>query len=318
VRILISMIMLFVGCVNAFAQTAESVRTTGAANTNDRLRWEFVTDGSSALGDSKPDANSGNAPNLAGTDANFLFKLDYQPLLKYRGGENATRAQHGHFQVGVVSVPRAVKAKPDLGNSSAVQTLTAQGAEIRGATNATPTLSHQRAFTVGGEYSDNRLFNAQGSGVFAEFGVVARVNFDAYLEDDRFFEKDGLTYVTVPSTIGSEAGYYRFESGLRFRVTNGEMKFAGGEGGNVDDLLLFELVYKYSGATAGLVAEASTDHRYTWRFIATPRVHKPKDTEKNMVKAVLGIEFDRDLKGKGQKDIRVFYGTNVNVEALFK
>ena len=40
---------------------------------NDFLRWELVTDGSSALGDASPPAGTGGVPNLTGADANFLF-----------------------------------------------------------------------------------------------------------------------------------------------------------------------------------------------------------------------------------------------------
>ena len=56
-----------------------------------------------------------------------------------------------------------------------------------------------------------------------------RINFDAYTADDRFFEKDGTTGIKVPSTIGNEGGYFRFEAAGRLRLSNGEMKFTSGE-----------------------------------------------------------------------------------------
>ena len=297
------------------AQTPEATKLGKTPDKNDRLRWELITDGASNVGNESP--TDGTLPNLGGTDGNVLFHLDFQPLLDYTNTV-ARRSQHAHIEVGFTSAPRAVTARADVGTSPAAETLKAQGATVTGTPAAAPALSQQRAFTAGGEYNDNFLISAEGSGVFAEVGGVIRLNLDAFPANDRFFEKDGVTYFKVPSDLGSEGAYYRFEVGARVRLANGEMKFTTKQGGNVDDLLRFELVYRYSGASAGLVAGASTEHRMTWRFLATPRLHKAKDTELNKLKAVVGVEFDRDWNRKGPKNVRLFYGTNVNLEALFK
>jgi hypothetical protein len=310
---------LCLDAASAGAQTAEAARVGTPAEINDRLRWELVTDGASPVGD-ESSATTGGAPTLTGTAANLLFRMDAQPLLDYAGG-HAKRSRHAHFEVGFIAAPRAVTARPDIENSEAVEALTAQGATVGGTTTASSTLSRQRAFTAGAGYSDNYLFGAQGSGIFGEVGGVVRFNFDAYVADDRFFEKDGITYVKVPSDLGADAGYYRFEAAFRFRLSNGEMKVkqnGNDAGANVDDLLLIEIGYEYSGAKAGLMPEVSTQHRLRWRFLATPRLNNPNDTEKNKIKGVVGIEFDQDLARKGPKELRIFYGVNVNMEAIFK
>lgn len=316
-----TVVLVFIG---SLAHAQESVRVTQDPERNDRLRWELIADGASNLADSNPAGSDDTVPNLSKPGANFLFRLDFQPLLNYlpvagQAGRVARRSLHARVDIGVTSAPRAVAAKPDPASSDAVDTLIAQGATVTGETEAAPTLTRQRAFTVGGEYSHNLLVGAEGRGVFSEVGGVVRGNFDTFLEDERFFEKGGLTYMKVPSPLGSDGSYYRFESGFRYRLSNGEMRFqATNEGANVDDLLLFEAVYRYSGATRGLVPDGNAEHRFLWRFVATPRLDRRDDTERNTMKALIGIEVDRDLKGKGASDVRIFYGTNVNLEALFK
>jgi hypothetical protein len=292
---------------------------TDTPNTNDRLRWELITEGSSDVGTSTPSTSPNSPTNVSGTNASYLFHLDFQPLLNYGNNAPAKRSRHAHVDVGFTSVPRAVLARTDPTTSPAVETLTSQGVSVTGSTEPSPTLTRQRAFTVGGEYNDNYLIGAEGHGVFGEVGALVRLNFDTYTEDDKFFEKDGLTYLKVNSQLGAQGGYYRFETGARFRLSNGEMKFTqSDQGGNVDDLLRFELLYRYAGATAGLIPGSTSEHRLTWRFVATPRVHHPKDTEANSIKAVIGIEVDRDWQHHAPADVRFFYGTNINLEALFK
>ena len=316
-RLHLVILLLLFATTTGYAQVPESQRKTMAPDTQDRLRWELVADGESSVGS---DSDNGVPSNLAGSSGNFLFQLDFQPLLDYRGGA-ARRSTHARAVVGVIGAPQAITARADPANSDAVASLTAQGSTVTPPATpvATPSLTRQRAFTFGGEYSDNYLLQAGGGGVFGELGALIRLNFDAFIDDERFFEKDGLTYVKVANGLDTGGGNYRFEAGGRFRISNGEMRFMPvAAGGNVDDLLLVEAVYRYAGATKGLRTDTNTAHRFTWRAVATPRIHHPKDTETNTVKAVIGIEVDQDLARKTPVDIRVFYGTNLNLEALFK
>ena len=292
-----------------------------------RLRWELLTSGTSDLGSGEGSSTAAPIPKLTGPDATFLFRLDAQPLLNYGSSSQMTNARLGMhllFQTGVISVGRAVTAKADTAASPAVDVLENQGAVVTDTTAEGATLSRQQAFTAGAEFSANRLVNADGAGVFMELGGVAKGYFDAFLDDARFFEKDGITYVKVSSPLGSETGYFRYELGFRFRLSQNEesenLMDVGGmmKGGNTEDLLLFEFLYQRNNAVEGLLPETGVDtaNRWVMRFKATPQM--PGTMGKKNTKFLLGLEVSNDLRNRGVKDVRIFYGANMDMKALFQ
>jgi hypothetical protein len=291
-----------------------------------RLRWELVTNGASSVGGGT--SAESTIPTLTGSSATLLFRLDIQPLLNYgstSGQENAKLSRRVVFETGIVSVSRAVTAKPDISSRSpAVEVLERQGAAVTEASAAKPgpALATQRAFTASLELGANRLYRADANGGFMEFGAVARGHFDAFLDDQRFFEKDGITYVTLSSPSGTEDGYFRWELGFRFRVSQPEendFTMKVGEmmkGGNAGDLLLFEALFQRSDAMEGLLPNSAvnTANRWVMRFRATPVV-RPMGMERT--KLLLGLEVNNDIKNRGRKNVTVFYGANVDLKGLF-
>ena len=214
----------------------------------DRLRWEMITDGTSTLGsggDSSPEAP---IPNLTGSDATFLFHLDLQPLLNYKRSADAPlrarKSMHLVFQTGLVYAGRTVTAKAEPALSPAGEALANQGATVTGTTTPAATLTRQRAFTIGSDYSANLLFDADGQGAFVEVGVIGRTHFDAFVENERFFEEDGVTYVRVGNPAAG-GGFFRGEAGVRFRISQFEEQDVDGAAGvargrNVANLLVVE------------------------------------------------------------------------------
>lgn len=291
-----------------------------------RLRWELVTQGASGLGGGNGTTATASTPKLTGSDASFLFRLDLQSLLNYgtAGKVPAKLNRHLTIETGITSVGRAVTAKPDLATSSTVEALANQGATVTGTPKAAPTLTRQRAFTLGAEFNANRLARANQGGAFVELGGLVRGHFDAFLNDQRFFEKNGITYVTIGGPSAVESGFFRGEAGFRARVTQaeeeeeGNLKMVGGamKGGNVDDLLLFEIFYQRAGAVTGVVTDpaVNTANRWTMRFVATPEL--PLSMDMGHTKILLGLEVSNDLRNRGKKDIRIFYGANVNLSEL--
>jgi hypothetical protein len=228
---------------------------------------------------------------------------------------------HLKIETGIIFAARTVVAKAEPALSSVGEALANQGAAVTGTTTASPTLSRQRAFTVGGEYSANLLFDADSVGAFTEMGVVGKGHFDTFLGNERFFEEDGLTYVRVPTRIGAEAGYFRGEAGFRVRVSQFEEQDVDAalgiaKGRNAADLLLIEGLYQRSGALKGLVRDGSGENRWLMRFMATPYINPKNPDSVKRTKFVLGIEVNDDF-GDGMKDIRLFYGANMNLTALF-
>ncbi len=303
------------------------------AQAQEHLRWELVTNGTSNLGSGGSSSSEATVPKLTGSDATFLFRLDAQPLLNYgtppaplgttRANGDARLSMHLVFETGITSVARAVTARAETAVSPVVEALKNQGATVTGTTTPGATLTRQRAFTTGFEFSANRLFMADKAGAFMELGAVAKGHFDAFLDDERFFEKDGLTYVKVTSPLGSEGGYYRGEFGFRFRLSQPEEKVTTipvsdgmtDKGSNVEDLLLFEFLYQRSDAVRGLVLNAATENRLVLRFLATPEL--PDSMTTKHVKVLMGLEVNTDREHKGGKDIRMFYGVNVDLKSLF-
>jgi len=283
---------------NALAQDGDGPR-----------RWQLVTDGATDI--SKGHNSGGQAiPNLAaGTSANFLFKLNQQINSK-----EGKLISHVGFETGVVSVPRAVTAKADTANSPAVETLINQGSTVSVNDATATTQTNQRAFTVGGQWDiGSTIKAANGTGRFGEFGFLVRAHFDAFIDDERFFEKDGLTYVNVASVLGQESAFLRGEAGARFRVSSKE----GGMEDNDGDLLVVEGLLRKANALQGLLPESlgKAENRWAFRFIASPIL--PGDDKTKYTRVVMGMEVSNDLKGHGIKDVKLFYGVNVNLHKLF-
>jgi hypothetical protein len=288
----------------------------------DRLRWEMITDGTSTLGSGGDSSLEAPIPNLTGSDATFLFHLDLQPLLNYRTSTNAPlrarKSMHLRFQTGIVYAGRTITARAEPALSPAGEALANQGATITGATTAAPTLTRQRAFTIGSDYSASLLFDADGEGAFAELGVIGRTHFDAFLENERFFEEDGLTYVRVANTEAG-GGFFRGEAGVRFRISQFEERDVDGaadvaRGRNAADLLVVEGVYQRSGALQGLSPDS--EHRWVMRFVATPYVNPFNPAQMRGTTFLLGIEVN-DGFGDGAKDIRVMYGAKMDLRSIF-
>jgi hypothetical protein len=88
------------------------------------------------------------------------------------------------------------------------------------------------------------------------------------------------------------------------------------KGGNVSDLLLVETLYQRSDALEGLSVAGNSENRWVFRFVATPYLNYVHPEALKNTKLLLGIEVNDDFAG-GKKDIRMFYGVNVDLKALF-
>jgi hypothetical protein len=310
-------------CVLCLALAVTGAVPAQAQTVQDHLQWKLVTDGTSRLGGGGEPSPGAPAPNLTGADATFLFRLDFQPLLNYGNGASklAKKRLRVQFETGVLSLGRTAVTKADPALSAAGDALAAQGATITGSTTPAPSLTRQRAFTVGAEFSAGRTFDADAKGALAELGVVAKGHFDSFLEDARFFEEDGLTYVKVAGAGGVESTFARGEIGARFRLSqlDGDQPtvVGGDKGRNSEDLLVIEWLYQHSGALKGLVPGENSEHRSVFRFVATPRIMPKAGENLKAIKLVLGVEIADDF-GKGVKDVRIFYGTNVDLRSLIK
>jgi hypothetical protein len=312
---------LTVAVPSAFAQDTNRTGTT----TQDRLRWELITDGTTPVGSGPDSTTESPIPNVTGTNATFLFRLDAQPLLNYASSTtaqaNAKKSLHLNFESGIISVGRAVTARAETELSAAAQAIRNQGGTVTDTTESAPTLSRQRAFTVGSEFSANRLIDADGGGAFAEIGVIGKTHFDAFLQDQQFFEKDGITYVKLAQPSGNQAGFFRGEFGVRFRISqfDEETRIRDSElkGKNISDLLLFEFLVQRSGALKGLVVDSTshTANRWVMRFLATPYLNPKNGDSVKRTKFLLGVEVNDDL-GSHSQDVQIFYGVNVDLRSL--
>ena len=303
----------------ALAQTEEASQT----------RWELITSGGTALGNGSDDSG---LPNLSGAaDSAFLFRLDVQvrnPKQKLDGNNepvgNARFNSHLIFETGIINSPTAVYAQTDPETSEALEALGAGDASVDLIKEIKEmTLSRERAFTVGGEYSANWLGAADGKGLLVEVGGVTKGHFDAFIAEQRFFEKNGVTYVRLSQPEGEEAGFFRGLAGLRVRVTQPHEhpdmteKVANSRvhKNNLDDLLLFEFLYQYNSALRGMTDDPDINpvNRYVMRFMALPELPSTKHT-----KVLLGIEVSNDLRNRGRKDIQLFYGVQLFLNRLFE
>src|SRR5436309_1195166 len=116
--------------------------------------------------------------------------------------------------------PRS-RTKPDFdpASSPALQALGATSSVA--ATTAGTSVSHARAFSAGGQFTINWLPNAaKDDENFIEFGAVFKGHFDSFFDNQRFFEKDGITYIKLNEGAQSESSFFRGETGLRLRVTH--------------------------------------------------------------------------------------------------
>lgn len=286
------------------------------ANAQERNRWELISSGASSLGDQS--SVSATAPDLTGTDANFLFRLDN--LIKAPAKSQGKLDMHLIFDIGVINPARAVTTRTDPGTSPALQIIGVT--PIVAATTAGTSISHERAFTAGGQFVLNWLPRAAPDGEYAiEFGTVFKGHFDGYFDNQRFYEKDGITYVKLNQGADAESGFFRGETGLRLRLTqkaptNAAMTLQD----NNDDLLLVEGLVQRASALEPLSRQSkniNAANRYVFRFMALPGLN-PKDPAKTKnTKFVIGIEVSNDLHNRGKKDIQLFYGVSANLGKLF-
>lgn len=293
-----------------------------AAPEGERLRWEVVTDGTTSAAADSADSTT---PALTGSDANFLVRFNHEIALPTTpGAPGSARNAHLAFETGFTTLARAVTVKADTSSSEAVAALVRQGATVTPSTESGISLSSQRAFTVGAQFDANRLVRANGSGAYMEIGGVVRGNVDAFVDDQRFFEKDGLTYVLVPGGLGTDSAFFRGELGFRLRVTQpeegtGNSAFRGdradGTRRNLEDFLFLEVLFQRNDAVKGLSVstEGSTGNRFVLRFLATPEIVR----EGKHTKFLIGMEVSNDLSGLGSQEVKVFYGTNLNLRRLF-
>jgi hypothetical protein len=292
---------------------------SGFANAQERNRWELITAGSSNVGD--PGATAGTVPNLTGTDANFLFRLDN--MIKPPVKQNGKLDMHVVFDIGVLNPARAVTTRTDPATSQAAVAL---NVTPTAATTVTGTsISHERAFTTGGQFNLNWLpKGAQNDAYSAELGAVFKGHFDAYFDNERFYERDGVTYVKLDTGSTAESGFFRGETGLRLRITQKADNSRNANTGlekqdNIDDLLLIEGLVQRASALKALSSQynVNASNRYVFRFMAFPGVN-PMDLSKvKNTKFVIGMEVSNDLHNRGKKDIQLFFGLNANLGKLF-
>lgn len=219
----------------------------------------------------------------------------------------------------MLAATRTTTATPHLNASSAVQTLTKQGAISTPTTPAsTAAFTERRAFTFGGEGSMNGVISADGRGTFSEIGAFVKVRYNIFLDDKTLTEKDGLTYINVTS---EDNGLWATEAGFRFRVSQPDEqdKTVTTSDGlkkttNVSDLLLIEALYQHDPAMAGVLPSVLSQHRFVFRALAYSPVQPT--VMNDALKFAVGIETSQDFSS-GRKMTKVFYGANINLKSLF-
>jgi len=254
--------VLAISCLMAFLVVQQ-------AAAQDRSRWEFIPTGSSGLG-SQQNA-TGVPPSLTGTDANFLFRLDQ--MIKAPPKTSGKLDMHMIFDIGVINPARGVTTRTDPASSPALQALGATSSVA--ATTAGTSVSHERAFSAGGQFTINWLPNAaKDDENFIEFGAVFKGHFDSFFDNQRL-EKDGITYIKLNEGAQSESSFFRGETGLRLRVTHKNQGTDVTLQDNADDLLLLEGLIQRAGALRDLSRQinANAANRYVFRFMALPGVN---------------------------------------------
>lgn len=291
------------------------------------LKWELVTSGATGLS-ATPEGKEAGVIGKSSPD--FLFKLDWQfvdPKLKKgemkslagpvvfvndRGETAASNHQSTgrlSFQTGVITRPVSVSGtdpEPPPGESG-----------------ETVSLTYQRAFTAGAEFNYNYVNRADNQGSFFEVGGLARINFDAFLDDEELMQKDDVTFIQLSRSKDRRA-FYRFETGVRFVLKqfeeeNHTWRQKKGEDfvslpRNLIDLLTVEAVYQRNDALKGLIPDQPGDSLNRWavRFFAKPTV--PNSGKRAYF--LIGMEVNRDFNN-GPQDVRIFYGLNANLPRLF-
>ncbi len=247
---------------------------------------------------------------------------------------------HLVFETGIIDAATAINARTDPATSEALEIL---GVAVNGSQTTTgttvpqmtaATLTHERAFTVGAEYSANWLGAADGVGRFVEIGGVVKGHFDSFISDEKFTEKNGVTFVKLDRAGGEANGYFRGEAGFRLRVTQAhednsapaelERETEGTASyivrkDNLDDLLLFEALYQRNSTLSGLPDLGGNPmNRYDMRFMALPEIPGMGNAMASKhTKFMIGIEVSNDLRNNGPKDVQIFYGVNLSLDRLF-
>ena len=194
-------------------------------------------------------------------------------------------------------------------------------------------LVYGRAFTVGAEVHMGPVADVDAQGTFAEVGATAGAYFDTFPAGDGNTPEPTIS--EVPGRPEFAPSDYRFESGFRlaFKQMGSDAglgvarSLAAGTGsrhggshgsrdgdrlaivepGNVEDLFVFQFLYQRQQALPDLIPigeSGDSRNRLAFRFMATLPVPGGNDNAKFM----LGIEASQDIRNKGPRDVRMFYG----------
>ncbi|MBI2839437.1 MAG: hypothetical protein HYX75_14070 [Acidobacteria bacterium] len=216
------------------------------------LRWEIEADGSTGLSSSESQVPS---DILGRTQADFLFKLDWQPLSPRQGFDRdkvLSDAPKFLFpdSTGIESPP--MSEKPALARKALMHLETTHRVEpgfsydvhvvVRAgimnkpvavdqtrtdgdqpshrtldSKDASSRLAYQRAFTASGELFAAAVRDADGQGSFLEMGAVVRGIIDAFIEGEKVVKTDDLTFITLARPDGKRA-FFSGEVGARFTL----------------------------------------------------------------------------------------------------
>ena len=316
------------------------------------LRWEVATGAATAF---SSDGQTGALPNVLGSTApDIKFTLNWQlahprqkrapesePEVSPRGtrdssgknrpadpvtaggmtfdsgGAGFSRSANVVFRVGVVADPAATTVK-DLGPESG-----------QVATNAVPVAGPvaraRRQVSSEAELNLNGVLKFDGSGSFAEFGLLAKGGADVKIDGaNSLFSNEGRVF----SIVADEAATFRFETAFRLSIKQAREGDAStmvlasdGKGSEyayrpaaVDDLLYLEVGFVRDNRLSGLPVngDGRSENRWLLRFAAMPEISIAGGRQR----LALGIEISRALKG-GPKIVRLTYGVNMSLGGLF-
>ena len=301
------------------------------------LRWQYSTNASTGL---SADASQPAGPTATGDSTqDYAFRLDWQwrtPRSEARLESTAIRVDpdagpylwprsfHAAFLSGFAQRPLATTIAPaDAGRALSasidrVSYPSSPAAEPAAGAATAGTLSYQRALTVGAEVHLGWVADLDAQGTYAEIGPVAGAYFDAFIGEKSVI-KNGVPVKLQP--LENVTGHSRFEMGFRLAIKQLESDAPTGalrrsaspdqrsevflQPGNPVDLFVLDLLVQRQDALSGLVPHEFGDSRDRWafRFMSMPPVPAASD-----VKFLLGIEVNRDLRKRGPRDVRLFYG----------
>ena len=297
------------------------------------LRWHITLNGSTGFPDQGPnsdDLDLRNPETIGASAQDTMFHLDWQwkaprtvAVLDKESIHAAKQPRDARFRrrwsahatlmAGYTQRPLAIL------NPADGQDPTGATIESNGDNTLMRNLSYRRAFTVGTEVNMGPVADLDAQGTFAEFGATVGAYFDAFVDGD------GNALASSQRAEGTVSDY-RFEGG--FRLAFKQMGSDEGMGiarrhpahgsraavlepGNTEDLFVFQFLYQRQQALLDLIAAGeSGDSRNRLAFRLTAMLPVPGANDN--AKFVLGVEASQDIRNRGPRDVRMFYGLGLS------